>query len=145
MVLVAVRDLLFGSKIDAAAKRLGVEIAFAPRGAPLSRTAAERCPRVILADLGEPGALAELRAVLTAAPTTHVVGFLGHLQTELMDEARGAGVAEVLTRGQLAANAISSNASDSHSSLAQKSPPTPQNSDHEFLTRNSFCPEAFVR
>ncbi len=103
MILVAVRDLLFGSKIDAAAKRLGVEVSWAPRGVSLSQVAAERHPPAILADLGEPGALAELRSVLSAAPGTHVVGFLGHLQTELMDEARSAGVAEVLTRGQLAA------------------------------------------
>src|SRR5919204_1052584 len=104
MILVAVRDLLFGSKIDAAAKRLGVEVVWAPRGVPLSHVAAERRPSVILADLGERGALDELRAVLEQAPTTHVVGFLGHLEAELMDAARGAGVAEVLTRGQLAAS-----------------------------------------
>jgi DNA-binding NarL/FixJ family response regulator len=104
MILVAVRDLLFGSKIDAAAKRLGVEIAWAPRGQPLSQVAAERRPSVILADLGERGALDELRTVLQQAPTTHVVGFLGHLETGLMDAARGAGIAEVLTRGQLAAS-----------------------------------------
>jgi hypothetical protein len=30
------------------------------------------------------------------------VGFLGHLSTDLMDEARALGVDEVLTRGQLA-------------------------------------------
>src|ERR671923_95949 len=100
MILVAVRDLLFGSKIDAAAKRLGVPVAWAPRGVPLSQTAADKKPQAILADLGEPGALAELKAVLAAAPGTHVVGYLGHLQTDLMDEARAAGVAEVLTRGQ---------------------------------------------
>ena len=104
MILVAVRDLMFGSKIDAAAKRLGVEVVWAPRGVPLSQVAAERNPAVVLADLGERGVLDELRAVLARAPATHVVGYLGHLETELMDAARGAGVAEVLTRGQLAAS-----------------------------------------
>jgi len=104
MILVAVRDLLFGSKIDAAAKRLGVEVAWAPRGVPLSRAAEELEPSAILADLGQPEAIGELRAVLAAAPATHVVGYLGHLQTDLMEEARAAGVAEVLTRGQLAAS-----------------------------------------
>ena len=104
MILVAVRDLLFGSKIDAAAKRLGVEIAWAPRGSPLSQVAAERKPSVVLADLGERGALDELRIILRQAPATHVVGFLGHLETDLMEAARGAGIAEVLTRGQLAAS-----------------------------------------
>ncbi|HEX9288600.1 MAG TPA: hypothetical protein VF904_03665 [Anaeromyxobacteraceae bacterium] len=104
MVLVAVRDLLFGSKIDAAAKRLGVEVVFAPRNMPLSAFAQERRPQMILADLGEPGFMAELRAILGHAPATRVVGFLGHLRTDLMDEARSLGVEEVLTRGQLAAS-----------------------------------------
>ena len=104
MILVAVRDLLFGSKIDAAARRLGVEIARVPRGVALSQAASERRPSVIVADLGEQGALDELRTILAQAPATHVVGFLGHLETELMDAARAAGVAEVLTRGQLAAS-----------------------------------------
>src|ERR687883_290402 len=98
MILVAVRDLLFGSKIDAAAKRLGVEIAWAPRGVPLSQVAAERNPAVVLADLGE------RRAVLGRAPATQVVGSLGNRETGLMGRARAAGVAELLRRGQLRAS-----------------------------------------
>ncbi len=104
MILVAVRDLLFGSKIDAAAKRLGVEIAWAPRNVPLSLVALERKPSFILADLGEVGMMEELRAIRARLPSTRVIGFLGHLRTDLMDEARSCGVAEVLTRGQLAAS-----------------------------------------
>jgi hypothetical protein len=103
MVLVAVRDLLFASKIDAAAKRLGVELVWAPRNVALSLVAEERRPDVILADLGEEHALTELRAVLARAPRTRVIGFLGHLRTDLMDQARAMGVEDVLTRGQLAA------------------------------------------
>ena len=104
MFLVAVRDLLFGSKIDAAAKRLGVEVAWAPRNVPLSLVALERRPPLILADLGESGMMEELRAIRARMPTTRVIGFLGHLRTDLMDEARSIGVEEVLTRGQLAAS-----------------------------------------
>jgi hypothetical protein len=104
MILVAVRDLLFASKIDAAAKRLDVEVAWAPRDSPLSTAAAVKRPAVILADLGERGVMDELRAILAARPGTEVVGFLGHLQTDLTDEARAMGVGEVLTRGQLAAS-----------------------------------------
>ncbi len=104
MILVAVRDLLFGSKIDAAAKRLGVEIAWAPRNVPLSLVAFERRPPLILADLGEAGVMRELRAIRARSPATRVIGFLGHLQTDLMDEARSIGVEEVLTRGQLSAS-----------------------------------------
>jgi DNA-binding NarL/FixJ family response regulator len=104
MILAAVRDLLFRSKIDAAARRLGVEVAFAPRDTPLSAAARSRPPELVLADLGEAGAMDELRAIRTELPGVRVVGYLGHLRTDLRDEALGLGVEEVLTRGQLAAS-----------------------------------------
>jgi hypothetical protein len=104
MILVAVRDLLFGSKIDAAAKRLGIEIAWAPRNVPLSLVALERKAPRILADLAEAGMMGEIRAIRARAPATRVIGFVGHLRTDLVDEARAIGIEEVLTRGQLAAS-----------------------------------------
>ena len=104
MILAAVRDLLFRSKIDAAARRLGVELAFAPRDTPLSAAARVRPPELVLADLGEAGAMDELRAIRSELPSVRVVGYLGHLRTDLRDEALGLGVEEVLTRGQLAAS-----------------------------------------
>ncbi len=104
MLLVAVKDMLFASKIDAAARRLGVAISWAPRTQPLSAVALERRPRVILADLTDAATLSELKKIHAEAPQTRVIGFLGHLQTGLMDEARAIGVEEVLTRGQLAAS-----------------------------------------
>jgi len=99
-VIVAVRDLVFRSKIFAAAERLGVEVRLAPRGTPLAQAARELGPGTLLADLGEPGVLAAVAAARQAG-ATRVVGFLGHLQTDLMAEAAAAGVDEVLTRGQL--------------------------------------------
>ena len=104
MILAAVRDLLFRSKIDAAARRLGVEVAFAPRDTSLSKAARDRPPELVLADLGEAGAMDELRAIRSELPGVRVVGYLGHLRTDLRDEALGLGVEEVLTRGQLAAS-----------------------------------------
>ena len=104
MLLVAVRDLLFASKIDSAAKRLGVSLAWAPRQVALSSAAEERRPQAILADLSEVGAMAELRTIRQRLPLTRVIGFLGHLQSDLIDEARSMGIEEVLTRGQLAAS-----------------------------------------
>lgn len=98
-VLVAVRDLVFRSKISAAAERLGVPVRVAPRGAPLSQAARELGEGTILADLGEPGVLDEVRAAKAAAKV-RVVGFLGHLQGDLARAAEEAGVDEVLTRGQ---------------------------------------------
>jgi CheY-like chemotaxis protein len=99
-ILVAVRDLLFRSKIQAAAERLGVAVRFAPRGAPLVEAARELGEGTVLADLGEPGALEQIRAARAAA-RIRVVGFLGHLEADLARAAAEAGVDEVLTRGQL--------------------------------------------
>ena len=98
-ILVAVRDLVFRSKIQAAAERLGVPLRMAPRGTPLSEAARELGEGTVLADLGEPGVLDEVRAAKAAAPV-RVVGFLGHLQADVARAAEEAGVDEVLTRGQ---------------------------------------------
>lgn len=101
-VLVAVRDLLFRSKIQAAADRLGIAVHLAPRGAPLSRAARDLGSGIALVDLAEPGVIDEIRRV-KADGRVRVIGFLGHLQVDLMEAARGAGADEVLSRGQLAA------------------------------------------
>ena len=99
-LIVAVRDLAFRSKILAAAERLGVEVRLAPRGAPLSQAARDLGPGMVIADLGEPGVVAEIPAAKQAG-ATRVVGFLGHLQEDLMRAAAEAGVDEILTRGQM--------------------------------------------
>jgi hypothetical protein len=100
-VLVAVRDLLFRSKIQAAADRLGVTLRLAPRDAPLADAARELGEGTLLADLGERGILDEIRLV-KGSSRVRVVGFLGHLETDLARAAAEAGVDEVLSRGQLA-------------------------------------------
>jgi hypothetical protein len=100
-VLVAVRDLLFRSKISAAADRLGIPLRLAPRGVPLSEAAKDLGGGAALVDLGEPGVLDEIRRV-KAAGGVRVIGFLGHLETDLASAAREAGADEVLSRGQLA-------------------------------------------
>ncbi len=100
MVLVSVRDLMFRSKIQEAAGRLGVALRFAPRDGPLEQAVRDAGAGTLLVDLTQPGVLAEVTAAKRAAPV-HVVGFLGHLQTDLMEEASAAGVDEVLPRGEL--------------------------------------------
>jgi hypothetical protein len=99
-ILVAVRDLAFRSKIQAAADRLQVQLRLRPRGSPLSDAARELGGGTIIADLGEPGILEEIRAAKEVA-RVRVVGFLGHLQVDLARAAEEAGVDEVLSRGQL--------------------------------------------
>ncbi len=98
-VILAVRDLVFRSKVLAAAERLGAPVHLAPRGTPLATAARELGPGTLVLDLNEPGVLEQVAAA-KAAGATRVVGFLGHLQEDLMAAARDAGVDEVLTRGQ---------------------------------------------
>ncbi|MEI7704265.1 MAG: hypothetical protein WCK73_06670 [Deltaproteobacteria bacterium] len=98
-VILAVRDLVFRSKILAAAERLGADVRIAPRGTPLDQAARELGPGTLIVDLGEAGVLEQVAAA-KGAGATRVVGFLGHLQTDLMERSRLAGVDEVLTRGQ---------------------------------------------
>jgi hypothetical protein len=99
-VLVAVRDLLFRSRILAAAERLGVDVRPLPRGTPLAEGARALGGGTALADLSEPGALDEIRAA-KAAGGVRIVGFLGHLEVELARAASEAGADEVLSRGEL--------------------------------------------
>jgi DNA-binding NarL/FixJ family response regulator len=101
-VLLAVRDLVFRSKIEAAAQRVAVAVAVAPRGQPLVEAVRALGPRAVVADLGEPGAIEALRSVRELAPDLRIIGFFGHVREDLAEAARALG-AEVYTRGQLSA------------------------------------------
>lgn len=98
-VLVAVRDLLFRSRIVAAAERLGVDVRLLPRGTPLPDAARALGGGTVLVDLGEPGAVDALPAAKAAG--VRIVGFLGHLEVDLARAAAEAGADEVLSRGEL--------------------------------------------
>ena len=100
-VLVAVRDLLFRSRIQAAAQRLGVDVRLLSRATPLAEGARAMGSGTVLADLAEPGVLDEIRAA-KAAGGLRIVGFLGHLEVGLARAASEAGADEVLSRGDLA-------------------------------------------
>jgi hypothetical protein len=102
MVVVAVRDLVFRSKIHAAAAQAGVEVRLAPRGTPLADAVRDAPGATLLVDLGEAGVVEQIGDAKRVAGV-RVVGFLGHLQTERMAEAAAAGADEVLTRGQFVA------------------------------------------
>lgn len=101
-VLVAVKDLLFGSKIDSSAKRVGLELQWSPRFEKLGDVAASRRPDTIIAALDEPGTLEELKRVREELPEVRLIGFAGHVMKDLLDEARALGMDEVLTKGQFA-------------------------------------------
>jgi DNA-binding NarL/FixJ family response regulator len=99
-VLVAVRDLLFRSRIQEAAQRLGLDVRLLPRGTPLPDGTRAMGAGTVIADLQEPGALEAIRAAKATAGV-RVIGFLGHLEADLARAAADAGADEVLSRGEL--------------------------------------------
>ena len=102
MIIVAVDDLMFASRISSAAKALGVEIAFARTPEAIVEAVRTRAPRLVILDLNSVKvrpleAVAALKAdpALAAVPT---LGFVSHVQTELIGAARQAGVDQVMAR-----------------------------------------------
>ena len=108
MILAAVDDLLFSSKIRTTAKLAGVELVFARTPIEiLSQTRALK-PALVIFDLNSAKAdpintIAALRSDpdLKAVPT---MGFVSHVDTEVIRAAREAGMDEVMARSAFAAN-----------------------------------------
>lgn len=106
-IVIAVKDLLFGSKLHEASKRSGVAVQWASRFQRLSDEARTKAADVVIADLMEPGIIDELAIVKRERPATQVIGFLGHERVDLAEAASAIGVGEILTRGQMAKRAES--------------------------------------
>jgi CheY-like chemotaxis protein len=102
MILAILDDLMFTSKIKATAAQLGTSVTFArSSAAALDQMRAQR-PDLVILDLNNPrtdplGTVSAMKAdpQLAAIPT---VGFASHVQTDVIDAARSAGVSEVLAR-----------------------------------------------
>ena len=107
MVLVAVDDLLFSSKIRATAKQAGVELSFARTPDEILGQARSANPSLVIFDLnsGKTDPLATI-AALKADPALsriRTLGFASHVHTGLIDAARRAGADEVVPRSAFAA------------------------------------------
>jgi PleD family two-component response regulator len=102
VILAILDDLMFTSKIRATAGQLAAPVAFARSKADaLSGMQASR-PSLVILDLNNPrtdplGIVAAMKAdpALADVPT---IGFASHVQTDVIDAARRAGVGEVLAR-----------------------------------------------
>ena len=108
MILAAVDDLLFSSKIRTTAKQAGVELVFARTPDEiLSQTRALK-PVLVIFDLNS----AKADPINTAAAlrrdpelqTIPLMGFVSHIDTQRILAARQAGVDEVMARSAFAAN-----------------------------------------
>ena len=98
-LLLVMSDLLFRSKIDEVARRLGLELRVAKSPEQLDRQLAAGEPALAIVDLEEAAldSFAAITRIRTASPATPVVGFAGHGNVEAIGRAREAG-ATVLAR-----------------------------------------------
>jgi DNA-binding NarL/FixJ family response regulator len=108
MVLVAVDDLLFSSKIRASAKAAGVEIAFARSPEEVLTQARTARPRLVIFDLnsGKTDPIGTISALKSdpALSGIRTIGFASHVHTALIAAAREAGADQVLPRSAFAGN-----------------------------------------
>jgi PleD family two-component response regulator len=102
MIIIAVDDLMFSSRISTAAKAVGATIRFARSPDAVLGAARETAPSLVILDLNSSrvkpleivGALKQDPA-LAAIPT---LGFVSHVDSATIEAARQAGVDRVLAR-----------------------------------------------
>ena len=108
MVLAAVDDLLFSSKIRATAKQAGVDVTFARSPQEIIDQARAQKPSLIIFDLnsGKTDPVATIAALKSDAALSalRILGFASHVHVELIASARDAGADQVLPRSAFAAN-----------------------------------------
>lgn len=108
MVLVAVDDLLFSSKIRATAKQAGVELIFARTPEEILQQARATKPALAIFDLNSAknDAVSTIQAMKRepALAGIRTLGFASHVHTALIAAAREAGADEVLPRSAFAGN-----------------------------------------
>ena len=102
MILAVVDDLMFVSKIRTTALHLGAAVAFARSSEGALAEMRKSAPSLVIFDLNNArvdplGTLAAMKRdpALAAIPT---VGFVSHVQTDVINAARQAGVDDVLAR-----------------------------------------------
>lgn len=108
MIIAAVDDLLFSSKIRTTAKQAGVELTFARTPPEILEQSRTLKPSLVIFDLnsGKADPIETIAAMkkdpeLASIPT---LGFVSHVHTSLIDAARTAGVDDVMARSAFAAN-----------------------------------------
>ncbi len=107
MVLVAVDDLLFSSKIRATAKAAGIELAFARSPQEILDQARALKPPLAIFDLnsGKTDPIATITALKSdpSLASIRTVGFVSHVDSATIHAARQAGTDEVMARSAFAA------------------------------------------
>jgi PleD family two-component response regulator len=106
MIIAAVDDLLFSSKIRTTAKQSGVELHFARTPLEILEQTRTLRPSLVIFDLNSAKA-DPVRTIATLKQDPELsairtLGFVSHVHTELIEEARRAGVDEVMARSAFA-------------------------------------------
>lgn len=108
MILAAVDDLLFSSKIRATAKQAGVELAFARTPSEILEQARALAPSLVIFDLnsGKTDPIATIAAMKQDPSLAGIrtIGFVSHVDAGTINAARQAGADEVMARSAFAAN-----------------------------------------
>lgn len=106
MVLALVDDLMFASKIKSTAAHLGVTVTFARTSDAALTAMRGTAPTLVIFDLNSPrtdplGTVTAMKldAALATIPT---VGYASHVQVDVINAARAAGVDDVLARSAFA-------------------------------------------
>lgn len=108
MILAAVDDFLFRSKIRTVAKQAGVDITFAKTPDEILAQARTLKPSLVIFDLND--AKAEPIETVTTMKQdpelagVRTMGFVSHVHTDIIRAAHGAGLDDVLARSTFAAN-----------------------------------------
>ena len=98
-----VRDILFRSRIDAAAQVMGVNVAYASTLEQGLARCDELQPKVVFADLSDANFPAEATAVGIKRGGAHLVGFASHVDLKALKAARDAGFDQTLSRSEFTA------------------------------------------
>jgi CheY-like chemotaxis protein len=102
MIVCLVDDLIFSIKISTAAKALGVQIYFERAADQVVQTIREKKPSLVILDLNSARLrpLEVIAALKADAELEHIetLGYVAHVQTDVIAAARKAGIDEVLAR-----------------------------------------------
>jgi CheY-like chemotaxis protein len=108
VVIAAVDDMFFASKIRAVAEGVGVRVRFARSAEEAVAAARDEAPSLVLADLHsqkcDPFSLAERFKADEALRAVPLVGFFSHVQTELKQRAEQSGYDRVMPRSAFTKN-----------------------------------------
>ncbi|MBI3493699.1 MAG: response regulator [Acidobacteria bacterium] len=102
MILAVLDDLMFTSKIKTAASQLGVTVNFARTAEAALGEIRKAAPALVILDLNnartDPLAIVTTLKQDPALASIPTIGYVSHVQTDVIEAARRAGVGEVMAR-----------------------------------------------